>query len=210
MHKYKLVIWDWNGTLANDRDASLQATNDILARRGRPPITLAQYYSYIDTPISRFYAHLFDLREVPMEVIGQEFSTFYAQHPWDLQEGTRALLETLRQAGVRQVILSSSHEDVIQRDTTRFGIREYFEDIIAARDLLAEGKVERARAWIAQQDLSPQEMVMVGDTLHDYDTAQAMGTDCILAAIGHQSLEDLQTAGVPVAAQFSQLAGLLL
>jgi phosphoglycolate phosphatase len=53
-------------------------------------------------------------------------------------------------------------------------------------------------------------MVMIGDTLHDFDTAQAMGTDCILAAIGHQSEADLKKAGVPVVTAFSQLRGLLL
>ena len=49
------VIWDWNGTLADDVRVALQSVNDILARRGREPITLEQYYSYIDTPIRRFY-----------------------------------------------------------------------------------------------------------------------------------------------------------
>lgn len=45
---------------------------------------------------------------------------------------------------------------------------------------------------------------------HDYDTAKAMGVPCILCAIGHQSKEDLLTAGVPVVERFSQLESLLL
>ena len=53
-------------------------------------------------------------------------------------------------------------------------------------------------------------MVLIGDTLHDYDTAKAMGVPCILCAIGHQSKEDLLTAGVPVVGRFSQLESLLL
>ena len=62
----KTVIWDWNGTLADDGYASLLVVNDILAKRNMPPITMDQYYQYIDTPISRFYEHLFDLNKVPM------------------------------------------------------------------------------------------------------------------------------------------------
>ena len=38
MKSYKTIIWDWNGTLADDLMASLQATNDTLARRNMPPL----------------------------------------------------------------------------------------------------------------------------------------------------------------------------
>lgn len=37
MKQYEVVIWDWNGTLANDVEASLMATNDILKKRGGNP-----------------------------------------------------------------------------------------------------------------------------------------------------------------------------
>jgi phosphoglycolate phosphatase len=210
MKHYSYIIWDWNGTLADDVGASLRSDNDILKKRGKPPITLAQYHSYIDTPISRFYEHLFDLNEVPMEVIAQEFQENYTKYFDSLHQGTLELLEDLQKAGIHQVILSSAHRDQIEQDTARFGIRDYFEEIIGAEDLMATGKVERAKAWIARQSASPSEMVMIGDTLHDFDTAQAMGTDCILAAIGHQSEADLKKAGVPVVTAFSQLRGLLL
>jgi phosphoglycolate phosphatase len=210
MKPYDIIIWDWNGTLADDLDAARHATNDILQKRGREPITLEQYYSYIDTPISRFYEHLFDLNEVPMTVIGQEFNEFYPKYFEGLHPGAAELLQELHQAGKCQVILSASHRQNVEKDTERFGIRAYFDEIIAAEDLLAESKVERARRWIARQNVPPERMVMVGDTLHDYETARAMGTDCVLAAIGHQSRQDLLTAGVPVAAEFSQLKALLL
>ena len=208
--KYRCVIWDWNGTLADDRDASLQATNDILARHGKPPITLEQYYSYIDTPISRFYEHLFDLREVPMSRIGEEFYEFYPRYFHSLQDGAAALVEKLHAAGVRQVILSSAHRENIVRDAGRLGILPYFDDLLAADDLLAESKVDRAKAWIARQDIPRWQMVMVGDLLHDQEAAEAMGTDCILCSFGHQHERDLRTAGVPIVRSFSELEALLL
>lgn len=210
MKRYEVVLWDWNGTLADDAGASLLATNDILKKRGMPPITMEQYYQYIDTPISRFYAHLFDLNEVPMSVIGPEFCEFYPKYFEGLHAGAEALVKALSRAGVRQVILSSSHRDNIVRDTERLGIRGYFDELLAADDLLAEGKVERGLRWIARQPEPPRSMVLVGDTLHDFETAQAMGVDCILCAIGHQSERDLRTAGTPVVTAFSQLRTLLL
>ncbi len=210
MKRYEVVLWDWNGTLADDAMAALRATNDILKNHGKPAITMAQYYQYMDTPISRFYAHLLDLEEVPMPVIAEEFNTYYPRYFDQLHAGAEQLLASLQCAGVRQVILSSSHRINVERDVCRFGIRRYFEEILAADDLLAQGKVERARRWMAQQTGRPENMVLIGDTLHDFETAQAMGVDCILCAIGHQSEQDLRGAGAPVVTAFSQLEKLLL
>lgn len=206
----RVIIWDWNGTLADDAEASRLATNDILKKRGKPPITMAQYYAYIDTPISKFYEHLFDLNEVPMSVIGPEFYEYYPKYFEGLHAGAEVLLQEIQQAGIRQIILSSGHVENIERDTVRLGIRPYFEKILGADDLLAESKLERGRAWIAAQDIPPENMVLIGDTLHDFDTAKAMGVSCILCAIGHQSEQDLRTAGAPVVTAFSELKDLLL
>lgn len=69
-----IILWDWNGTLADDGYASLLAVNDMLEKRSMPAITMEQYYAYIDTPISKFYEHIFDLNQVTMDVIAREFA----------------------------------------------------------------------------------------------------------------------------------------
>lgn len=210
MNPYQCVIWDWNGTLADDLLASLQATNDILRHRNKPPITLEQYYSYMDSPISRFYEHLFDLRQVTMLEIGREFSQYYPKYFRHLHDGVPQLLQRLQAYGIRQVILSASHRKPVEDNTARFGIRQYFDEIIAAEDHLADGKLERAKAWMARQPISPENMVLIGDTLHDYDVARAMGTGCILCACGHQAEADLRRTGAPVVAAISDLETFLL
>ena len=210
MRPYQVIIWDWNGTLADDVMASLRSTNDILARRNMPPIDLETYYSYIDSPISKFYEHLFDLSVVPMEVLGEEFYDSYPQYFEGLHQGVEELVKKLSAEGFRQIVLTAGNTEVVTGDLKRFGILDYFEEVLGADDLLAAGKVERGLHWIAGQRELPKEMVLIGDTLHDYDTAKAMGVDVILCAIGHQSKKDLLTAGVPVMDRFEDLRELLL
>ena len=53
--KYKNILWDWNGTLIDDVGVALEAVNIMLERRSLPKINIGQYYSYVDTPIIRFY-----------------------------------------------------------------------------------------------------------------------------------------------------------
>ena len=48
---------------------------------------------------------------------------------------------------------------------------------------------------------------MVGDTLHDFDTADAMGIPCVLIAAGHNSKKRLLACGVPVFDSIEEFAG---
>ena len=48
---------------------------------------------------------------------------------------------------------------------------------------------------------------MIGDTVHDYEVAQSMGTDCFLISQGHHSLQRLNKTGAKI---FNSLDDLLL
>ena len=44
MNKYKVIFWDWNGTLLDDVLPSLNAVNDLLELYKKEKISLEQYY----------------------------------------------------------------------------------------------------------------------------------------------------------------------
>ncbi len=46
--------------------------------------------------------------------------------------------------------------------------------------------------------LNPERTLLIGDTLHDYDVAQALGCKCILVANGHQSRKRLLSSDAKV------------
>lgn len=207
--KYRAVIWDWNGTLADDFQASLMTSNEILARHGAGPITKEQYYSFMGYPISKFWENLFDLSVLPMDEIGREYYEIYPAFFSGLSDGAEDLLRRLNGAGVCQAILSSAHRSMIDDNLSDFGIAKYFDAVLTADDLLAGSKTERGKRWLSAQPFPPREVVVIGDTLNDFDAAREMGTDCILCAFGHQSEADLRSCGVPVAREFRELEGFL-
>jgi phosphoglycolate phosphatase len=49
-----------------------------------------------------------------------------------------------------------------------------------------------------EHNIDPNEAAFIGDTLHDYEVAEAMGVKCYLVECGHQSKEVLKAAGVEV------------
>ncbi len=199
--KADLVIWDWNGTLQDDARAAWESVNDMLRRRDMPLITFEQYSSYIETPIIGFYRHIFDLSVVSFEQLAKEFHEGYAVHMQGrgLVENAVPVLEKLRDAGVRQVIVSSGEKNWIMSYARSYGILGFFDAVLGADDLEAGSKVERAAAYMKQCGADPRRTLVVGDLLHDAEMAAAIGAECLLVAAGHQIREHLEPAGVPVA-----------
>lgn len=206
--KYQTVIWDWNGTLLDDLGVALHSVNKILSDRNRPPITLESYYCYLDTPIRKFYEHLFDLNVVPFEELVFEFNRNYDtfQNELVVQEAAVEKLKFLSAHNCDQLIISAAKTDAIRHYAKRFGVEHYFSAILGADDLLAESKVERAVQYMSSRQYAPEKTIMVGDTVHDYLVAKEIGAHCALLASGHQSKSDLLKCGVPVYDTIAELS----
>ena len=50
---------------------------------------------------------------------------------------------------------------------------------------------------------------MIGDTTHDYETARALGADCVLYAGGHQCREKLEKCSCPVIDEIEEILNYL-
>ncbi|MBO4366231.1 MAG: HAD family hydrolase [Clostridia bacterium] len=211
----RIVFWDWNGTLCDDLQVSLDAVNELLRVKELPPISLEQYYSYVDTPISRFYERLFDLNEVTMDEIAAHYRSYYNAHlPEDcLMKGVRQVLDELKERGAVQVILSSAHRVSIEERARRLGILPYFSDILAADDWMAQSKEERTRVFLSQNGCGTDtsRVWFIGDALHDADVAKACGCGdrCILLPFGHQSEEDLRKTGAVFCSDWAAIPQLI-
>jgi phosphoglycolate phosphatase len=79
-----------------------------------------------------------------------------------------------------------------------FNIEQYLDDVIGISNIYAESKVSVGREYITRSGIDTGKTVLIGDTVHDYEVAQALGVDCILIANGHQSKHRLLECGGPV------------
>lgn len=205
--KYECVVWDWNGTIVDDVNTSLMSVNDMLIKRNLPTITIQQYHEYLDTPIYKFYEHIFDLNKITFDVIQSEFNSGYNKYISDnpLNDGAIAVMKKLKESDIKQVIVSSSNQDIVQKGAEKFGVAEYMNYISGSSDNFVGSKVERAIGVISKITTDYSKVVVIGDTLHDCQLANEIGADCILLSTGHQSKADLQTTGKPVIDSLNEL-----
>lgn len=197
--KYKNVVWDWNGTLLDDVEISVKTINRMLSKKGLPELTVERYKAIFGFPVKDYYLSIgFDFARDDWESVSRDFVDIYEELSGDvvLTPGVLTTLETLRGMGVRQYVLSALQEDLLEGMLERFGIRDYFAGVCGSNNIYADGKVARGERMLQTFPVDPRETVMVGDTLHDAEVAEALGFDVRLYGGGHNSAERLARKGI--------------
>ncbi len=192
--RYKHIFWDFNGTIIDDVHNALSCVNDMLSRKDMQPISLTQYYDYVDTPIVNFYYRILPPEEVVFSEISEEYHSDYARHLCETQLalGAEELLYELKNQGLKQYIITSNYIEETVDLTKKFGVFDCFDAILGADNTLAESKIERAKSFFDANKIQRNEAIYIGDTLHDLETANALGIDCVLVAYGHQGRKLLE------------------
>ena len=203
---YSNIVWDWNGTLLNDLQAGVDTLGEMLERHGRQALTVDEYKRMFGFPVADFYERIgFSMAGYALHEVSVEFVETYERHARGVQlnAGVREVLETVRQSGRRQYILSALREDLLRQMTADFGIDVYFDALCGSDNIYAAGKVERGRRMLKECRLTGQTL-MVGDTEHDAEVAQALGFDCVLFDGGHNDRERLRKKA-PVISSLAEL-----
>jgi len=213
IHEKSLVIWDWNGTLLNDTDTCIASMNHMLARRGMPLLTEERYKELFRFPVQEYYIDLgFDFTRESFELLSAEFVSNYRvlQSASELHAGAVELLDAFRQRKIKQVILSAMERKTLIGDVTARGIEGYFDEILGVDDHYANGKAGIAAEYIISTPFRADEILMLGDTLHDFEVASKLGCACILVAQGHHPFHRLQDAGATVEKNLADVLNLLI
>ena len=108
-----------------------------------------------------------------------------------LHDGALEALQFFETRKLSQCMLSASHLDALNQTLQEHGIEKNFKTVLGLDDHFAYGKIHLGNTWLENNTIEKNQVLFVGDTLHDLDVANEMGIHCILVATGHQSKERL-------------------
>lgn len=199
--KIRHIIWDWNGTLLNDNWLSIKAINVLLEKYDLPTINKEKYLEIFTFPVIEYYKKLgFDFNQTPFSIIGTEFIKEYTERMYEakMQDGAQETLNHFHDNGISQSLLSAAKQQMLD-DLMKFHkLEKYFQKVCGLTDHYANSKVSAGKSWIKELSINPQEVLMIGDTLHDVEVADELGTECVLIAQGHTSFDRLKSSGKDV------------
>ena len=198
--KYTHLIWDFNGTIFNDVEAGIISVNKMLSDRGLDVIPSVEHYrSIFDFPIEDYYRGLgFDFEREPYEVLAPIWVALYNENAENSQlcYGVIEAMSRARELGVEQLVLSACELQMLNHYLNKLGASQYLGEVIGLDNIHARSKIAEALEWRSRNPHA--RALMIGDTTHDFETAKALGADCVLFARGHQSREKLSKCGCPV------------
>lgn len=210
MPQVKTIIWDWNGTLLDDAEMCRNAINIMLEIRGLPQLSLSGYRNVFTFPVIDYYAAVgFDFKKEDWHTVAMEFINLYLSllPQCGLARQLPETLEQFNEKGYRQAIISAMQHEELLKSVTSLKIDGYFDYIGGIGDHYGGGKIDNARDYFTFAGLNPEEVTLIGDTIHDSEVAAELGCRCILVASGHQSKERLLATKLPVINDLSEIMG---
>lgn len=186
---YKHVIWDWNGTLLNDVDFCRRIINRILDENNLPVLSSKKYREIFTFPVQNYYqAAGLDFSKISFEVLGKDFIDEYEEKKLScsLFENAVDVLSSIHKKGIGQSVLSAYLHDNLVSILDHYNLTKYFDNIIGLDNIYAGSKTHLGLSLVEQLKLPKEQLLFIGDTLHDAEVAQAMGVHSILIANGHQ------------------------
>lgn len=194
----KHIVWDWNGTLLNDRYTAVESINILLERYNFPKITMDKYLEIFSFPVIDYYKRLgFDFDKTPFSVVGTEFIEEYTSRMYDveMQDGAKEILKYFYEKGVSQSLVSAAKQQMLNKLMKHHEIEKYFIKVSGLSDHYANSKIEVGKAWVKELNIPNTQIIFVGDTLHDVEVAKEIGANCALVAKGHAPYERLASSG---------------
>ncbi len=206
--KYEHIIWDWNGTLLNDAWLCIVIISGMLVKRGKPAIDETIYLKNFTFPVADFYKIIgFDFSSEPFSVPADEYIKEYDNRRYEcrLREGISDILASIKNAGIPQSVLSASKQQSLEEIISHYELTRYFKNICGIDDHYANGKIEKGRELVKKIGQDFEKIVIIGDTVHDFEVAREIGIDCILISGGHQNIKRLNSCGGIVLDNISEL-----
>jgi phosphoglycolate phosphatase len=184
------LLLDWSGTLVDDMPPVIGATNFVLEKYGRAPLTRDEFRRQFRLPFTEFYEEY--LPDVPLPELDAAFHGHFVQIQDDVTPlpGLYEFLEFCRGSGRRLFLLSSMKREHFEVQSAKLGLAHYFEHpYVGILDKRAKiGEI------LETHGLARDETAFVGDMIHDVETARHGGVMSIAVLTGYDSIEKLTPA----------------
>ena len=214
---YKVVMLDFDGTIARTIPAILHASEKMLNMHGYEidPVMVERNFGLALPEAFRCFANDPTIDDATIEQMVEEFNYIYkneCEPLIELFDGVIETLDSLHRAGVTLLIASNNIRSVLNRLTTRLNIAQYFDGIVCADDVVnAKPAPDIALLALERYNVKGGEALVVGDSTYDMDMGREAGCNLCGVSFGSHTPEMLRGKGANyVIDHFSELEQIVL
>ena len=189
--RFPLVVFDWDGTLANSEDHIVASVLHAIEAMGLPDRTREQIRETIGLSMFEATQALYPGRGEEMHT---RFIEFFRTHRrgdseavTELFPGVPETLQALRETGRRLAIATGKSRSGLERELNQLGLSVMFDAARCADQAASKPDPQMLNELMAELGYRPEETLMVGDTSFDLQMALAAGAGGVAVTTGVHS-----------------------
>jgi phosphoglycolate phosphatase len=195
---YKAVLFDLDGTLLDTIEDLADSTNAVLKKSGYPEHSVEKYKQFVGNGIRMLVSRALPTEKREDDLIDAYTAAMCEEYSkrWHMKtkpyEGIPELLDSLSSRTIKMAILSNKADEFTQAIVKKFLANWTFQAVFGERPNLPKKPDPKGALEIAGlMKLSPKEILYLGDSGTDMETASAAGMFPVGASWGFRSTEEL-------------------
>ena len=200
--RFRAVVFDLDGTLLDTLNSIAGAFNRSLSKMGLPGHEIDAYRHFIGDGVFRCAERclpvaLRDDRHIEelVRLERQDYAVTWKQDTAPYP-GITDLLKTLQSLGIPVNVLSNKDDPFTRRCVRHFFPDIHFHCVIGySENVPHKPDPAGCRLIVQRLGLTPEDMILVGDTRMDMETARACNMPSVGVLWGFRDLDELQEAG---------------
>lgn len=200
MMKYKLAIFDLDGTILDTLEDLADSVNDTLAKSGFPLRTIDEVRAFVGNGIRNLMERIVpqgtDIAVI--DVVHQDFTAHYKVHCADKTRpylGINELIMTLREAGCKTAVVSNKADYAVQELCAQY-FPGMFDFVVGERTGIRKKPApDSVNEVLSVLEMEREDAVYIGDSEVDIATAANACMDCIAVSWGFRTVDVLRKSG---------------
>lgn len=189
---FKYVVFDFDGTLVNSNyliDLTLRETSKQVLNKEITKETIDDVWGKVLTEQMK------TLDPTRVDELCEFYSGFYRKHRDEhttIFEGIKEMLDDLIKLGFKLSIVTNKGVSGLEHGLEMFGLEDYFDICLAKTDVVMKKPHPEGLFKVMEfYNAKPEEMLFVGDSIHDLECGKNAGVDTVLVKWTVINLESL-------------------
>jgi len=212
--QFDLIVWDWDGTLADSTGMIARAIVKAADQVGLPKLELEMARNVIGLGLNESIRQLFgDISNEKAQALAAKYreNYFASEQEIPLFDGAAALITELNRRGHKQAVATGKGRRGLNLALERSGVANYFQETRTVDECFSKPHPQMLDALMDVTVVTPERTIMIGDSTYDLQMAQNAGVQSLAVTFGAHTREQLiQHEPKAICNRFSELSEWLL
>ncbi len=212
--QFDLIVWDWDGTLADSTGMIAAAIVKAAEQVGLPKPSLTEARDVIGLGLNQSINTLFG--DIPLEqarALAEQYrqNYFAGEQAIPLFEGATTLVAELSRRGYKQAVATGKGRRGLNLALERSGVANYFQATRTVDECFSKPHPQMLDALMDHCVVTPERTLMIGDSTYDLQMAENAGVQALAVTYGaHSSTQLLKLNPKGIFKQFNELSDWLI